>query len=110
MINLYARLIKNENDRTEALVDLLERIFEKDQEAEAARFRHFISAILLNQPTNEEEKISFLETLGNMPLSALSIKTQYRTPTGVIPDIVVFNGARPICAVEVKIDASLGEE
>ena len=110
MVNLYARLVKDENSRTEALVDLLERILEKDQEADAARFGHFISEILLNQPTNGEEKISFLGILGNMPLSALSIKTQYRTPTGVIPDIVVFNGDRPICAIEVKIDAPLGEE
>lgn len=110
MINLYARLVKkDENPRTEALVDLLERILEKDQEAETARFGHFISEILLNQPTNEEEKVSFLETLENMPLNALSIKTQYRTPTGVIPDIVVFNGDRPICAIEVKINAPIGE-
>ena len=110
MINLYVRLIKNENDRTEALVNLLERILEKDQEAETTRFRHFISEVLLNKSTNEEEKISFLETLENMPLNALSIKTQYRTPTGVIPDIVIFSGNHPICAIEVKVDAPIGEE
>ncbi len=110
VINLYTRLVKNENARTEALVDLLERILKKDQEEKTTRFRYFISEVLLNEPTSEEEKVGFLETLKNMPLNALSINAQYRTLIGVIPDIVVFNGDRPICAIEVKIDASLGEE
>ena len=110
MINLYARLVKkDENARTEALVDLLERTLKKDQEVEPTRFGHFISEVLLGTPTDEEEKTSFLNRLGNIPLDALSIKTQYRTRTGVIPDIVVFNGDRPICAIEVKIDAPVGE-
>lgn len=110
MINLYARLVKNENARTEALVDLLERILTKDQEAEPTKFRRFISEVLLDQPTDEEEKINFLETLKNIRLDALSIKTQYQTPTRVKPDIVIFSGNHPICAIEVKIDASLEEE
>ncbi len=109
MSNLYARLVRNEDDRTEALVDLLERTLKKDREAITTRFRCFIAEVLLGTPTDEEEKASFLNRLGNIPLDALSIKTQYRTSTGVIPDIVVLNGDRPICVVEVKIDAPLGE-
>ena len=110
VINLYTRLVKNENARTEALVDLLERILKKDQEEKTTRFRCFISEVLLNEPTSEEKKVGFLETLKNMPLNALSINAQYRTLIGVIPDIVIFGGNHPICAIEVKIDASIEEE
>ena len=67
MINLYARLAKKENAGTEALVDLLERILKKDREAKIPRFRDFISEVLLNKPTAEEEKTSFLKTLANIP-------------------------------------------
>ena len=109
MTNLYARLVRNENTRTEALVDLLERILKEDQEAETKRFRHFISEVLLDQPTADEEKENFLRTLNATPLNDLSIKTQYQTPTRVIPDIVVLNGNHPICAIEVKTDAPIGE-
>ena len=45
--------------------------------------------------------------LSDVPLDALSIETQYRIPQGRIPDIVVFNGNRPICVVEVKVDAEI---
>ena len=110
MSNLYARLVRNEDDRTEALVDLLERILKKDREAKIPRFWHFVSEVLLDKPTDEEGKIGFLNTWKNMQLDVLSIKTQYQTSTGVRPDIVVFNGNRPICAIEVKVDAPLGEE
>ena len=110
MTNLYARLVKNENTRTEALVDLLERILEKDREVKTTRFGCFVSEVLLDGPTAEKEKKKFLNMLKNIALNALSIKTQYQTPTGVIPDIVVFNGNHPICAIEVKVDAPIGEE
>ena len=109
VINLYARLVKDENSRTEALVDLLERALKKDQETKTTWFGHFISEVLLDTPTAEKEKRRFLNALKNIPLNALSIKTQYQTPTRKRPDIVIFSGNDPICVVEVKVDASIGE-
>ena len=100
MCNLYKRLVKKENDWTEALVDLLERLLSK------GRFRGFFSEVQLANPTDEGEKRRFLDMLDNS-LDALSIETQYRIPQGRIPDIVVFNGGCPICVVEVKIGAAI---
>ena len=88
MCNLYKRLVKNETDWTEALVDLLERLLSK------GRFREFFSEVQLANPTDEGEKRRFLDMLDNS-LDALSIETQYRIPQGRIPDIVVFNGGCP---------------
>lgn len=104
--NIYERLATDENHRTEALADLLERLLSKDHKENTTRFRDFVSRVLLGKPTDEGRKIRFLETLRDIPSDALSIKTQHRTPQG-IPDIVVFNGDHPILVVEVKVDAPI---
>ena len=38
----------------------------------------------------------------------MSVVTQYRIDDGSIPDLVIFSGGVPVCAVEVKIDAEIG--
>ncbi len=53
MSNLYARLVKGEDERTEALADLLERVLLKDGEENTEWFRGFVSAVLLARPTSE---------------------------------------------------------
>ena len=107
MCNLYVRLVKlvpkPEDFRTEALTDLLERLLREDCEKSTERFREFVSKVLLANPTDKDLKECFLDMLKDVPLDALSIKTQYRIPQGRIPDIVIFNGNRPICVVEVKV-------
>ncbi len=111
MCNLYARLVKLvkkvEDFRTEALADLLERLLSKDREKNTTRFQEFVSEVLLAEPTDEARKACFLNMLDNS-LADLSIETQHRIPQGRIPDIVVFNGDRPIFIVEVKIGAKIG--
>ena len=39
----------------------------------------------------------------------LSLVTQYRIGGGTVPDLAIFVGSDPVCIVEVKIDAPLGE-
>lgn len=112
MTNLYARLVKlvqkREDFRTDALVDLLERLLRENCEKSTGRFREFVSEVLLADPTDKAQRACFLDMLKDVPLDALSIKTRYRIPQGRIPDIVVFNRSRPICIVEVKVDAPIG--
>ena len=108
MSNLYARLVKGEDDRTEALADLLERVLSRDRERNTARFMEFVSGALLARATDEAEKSHLLQAISGSP-AGLSIATQYRIPEGTIPDMVIFNGREPVCAVEVKIDAALQE-
>ena len=105
MSNLYARLVKGEDERTEALADLLERVLSWDREKNTARFAEFVSGALLARATDEAAKSHLLQAMSGSP-AGLSIATQYRIPDGTIPDIVIFNGSDPVCAVEVKIDAA----
>ncbi len=107
MTNLYRRLVKYENGRTEALADLLERLLSKDREKNTTRFQEFVSEVLLAEPTDEARKACLLDMLDNS-LADLSIETQHRILQGRIPDIVVFNRDRPIFIVEVKIGAKIG--
>ena len=37
------------------------------------------------------------------------VKTQFPTSDGTIPDMVIFKGRDPVCVVEVKIGAPIGE-
>ena len=110
MINLYGRLVTDEDSRTEALVDLLERMLSKDRKEKTERFQDFVSEVLLAEPTDKGEKKRFLGMLKNdVLLDELSIKTQRQIPQGSRPDIVVFNSGRPICIVEVKVGAPIGD-
>ncbi len=108
MSNLYARLVKGEDDRTEALADLLERVLSRDKEKNTARFAEFVSGALLARATDEAGKSHLLQAMSGSP-AGLSIATQYRIPDGTIPDMVIFSGSDPLCAVEVKIDAAFQE-
>lgn len=108
MSNLYARLVKGEDERTEALADLLERVLSRDREKNTARFAEFVSGALLARATDEAAKSHLLQAMSGSP-AGLSIATQYRIPEGTIPDMVIFNGREPVCAVEVKIDAAFQE-
>ena len=101
MSNIYSRLVTDEDHQTEALVDLLERVLENSAEL----FRDFVAQVLLGNATDEEERNQFLEQLRNSK-DPVSIETQFRTPQG-IPDIVVLEGRRPICIVEVKVNAPI---
>ena len=110
MTNLYSRLAAytthRENYRTEALVDILERLLGKECEESTNRFLNFFSQVLLANSTNQRKK-DFLDGLENS-LNRLSIKTQHSIPEA-IPDIVVLNGQQPVCVVEVKIGAGIGD-
>ena len=110
MTNLYSRLAAytthRENYRTEALVDILERLLGKECEESTNRFLKFFSRVLLANSTNQRKK-DFLDGLENS-LNRLSIKTQHSIPEA-IPDIVVLNGQQPVCVVEVKIGAGIGD-
>ena len=109
MTNLYSRLVSGEDQRTEALADLLERILTEDRERGARRFGDFVSRVLLADVTDKQAKEDLLGRI-NDPVSVLSVVTQYRIGDGSIPDMVIFDGSDPICVVEVKIDAPLGED
>ena len=109
MTNLYSRLVEGEDQRTEALADLLERILADDRERDRRRFGDFVSQVLLADATDEQAKEDLLRRI-NDSAGALSVVTQYRIPDGTIPDMVIFDGSNPLCVVEVKIDAALGED
>ena len=99
MNNIYSRLVRDENDHTEALVDLFERLLCKEPE----KFRDFLSQVLLGNSIDEGNKRnSFLDQL-EFSSDEISLETQFRTPEEVVPDLVVFLGSRPVCVVEVKI-------
>ncbi len=108
MTNLYARLVMGEDDRTEALADLLERLLADDRQQAARRFADFISAILLGGATDLSAKEAFLRLVNGTP-NSISVTTQLQIADGTIPDLVILSGSDPICVVEVKIDASIGE-
>lgn len=108
MSNLYVRLVKGEDETTEALADLLERVLAGDRERNTFRFRQFVSDVLLGRSTSQGGKERFLGLLEG-PAGGLSMRTQYRIPEGAIPDLVIFRGGDPICVVEVKIGAGIGE-
>ena len=108
MTNLYSRLVGGEDQRTEALADLLERIFTEDRERGTRRFGDFVSRVLLIDATDEPAKADLLGRI-NDPVAVLSVVTQYRIGHGSIPDMVIFDGSDPLCVVEVKIDAPLGK-
>lgn len=108
MSNLYARLVKGEDERTEALADLLERVLSRDRAKNTARFAEFVSRALLARATDEAAKSDLLQAMRASP-AGVFIETQYRIPEGTIPDMVIFNGREPVCAVEVKIDAPFQE-
>ena len=108
MSNLYVRLVKGEDERTEALADLLERVLSRDREKNTARFVEFVSGALLARATDEVAKSHLLNAMSENS-AGLSVATQYRIPDGTIPDMVIFNGSNPVCVVEVKIDAAIQE-
>jgi len=109
MSNLYARLVMGEDETTEALADLLERVLVADRERNTARFKDFISKVLLGRPTSEGLKDEFLGLVDVSP-ARLSVRTQYRISEGTIPDLVIFRESDPVCVVEVKIDAPIGKK
>ncbi len=115
MTNLYARLVRKEDDRTEALADLLERLLAKDRKDGTTRFTNFVSGVLLGNPTDEHQK-TFFECTLNESLNTLRIETQHYISDstlpeayGKTPDIVVFKEGKPVCVVEVKVDAKIAD-
>ena len=108
MRNLYSRLVTNENARTEALVNLLERVLDGDRERNTRRFGDFVSRVLLAYATDEHRREAFVRWI-NDSATSLSVVTQYRIDGGTVPDIVIFNWGDPACVVEVKIDSPIGE-
>ena len=109
MTNLYSRLVSGEDQRTEALADLLERILAEDREKGTRRFGCFVSRVLLADVADEQARKDLLGRI-NAPAAVLSVVTQHRIGDGSIPDMLIFDGSDPLCVVEVKIDAPLGEE
>ena len=107
MTNLYSRLVGGEDQRTEALADLLERVLAEDRERNTRRFGCFVSRVLLADVRDKQARADLLGRI-NDPAAVLSVVTQYRIGHG-IPDMVIFDGSDPLCVVEVKIDAALGE-
>ena len=109
MTNLYSRLVSGEDQRTEALADLLERVLTDDRERDTPRFGDFVSRVLLADATDEPAKADLLGRI-NDPAVVLSVATQHRIVDGSIPDMVIFDGSDPLCVVEVKIGAPRGED
>ena len=60
MSNLYVRLVKGEDETTEALADLLERVLAADRNKNTRRFREFFSDVLLGRATSQAGKKRFL--------------------------------------------------
>lgn len=108
MSNLYSRLVKGEDARTEALADLLERLLAGDRERNTRRFAKFVSEVLLADATVIQEKEEFMQGPISSPAD-VSVETQYPIPDGTKPDMVIFNGAEPLCVVEVKVDAAVAD-
>ena len=107
MINLYARLVKGENARTEALADLLERVLGGDRERGTSRFADFVSRVLLADPNVEQERQEFMQGLRGVA-AELSVNTQVQIDGGAMPDMVIFKRSDPVCIIEVKVDAPIG--
>ena len=106
--NMYDRLVAGEDLRTEALANLLERVLAGDQEPHTRRFGEFVSRVLLADVTDDQERKEFVRWM-NDSATNLSVVTQYRIDDGTVPDMVLFNCGDPVCVVEVKIDAPIGE-
>ena len=109
MTKLYSRLVSGEDQRTEALADLLERVLADDRERGTPRFGDFVSRVLLADATDEPAKADLLGRI-NDPAVVLSVATQHRIVDGSIPYMVIFDGSDPLCVVEVKIGAPRGED
>ena len=109
MSNLYVRLANGEDETTEALADLLERVLAGDRERNTSRFGDFVSDVLLGRATSQGGKERFLGLVDGSG-GSLSMRTQHRIPEGTIPDLVIFRSGEPICVVEVKIGAAIGEK
>ena len=107
MTNLYARLVKGEDARTEALADLLERMLAGDRERNTSHFADFVSRVLLANATFEQESQDFVQRLRSAAVE-LSVKTRVQIDDGSIPDMMILNRSDPICIVEVKVDAPIG--
>ena len=105
MINLYSRLVTDEDHHTEALTDLLERCLYRDRGHSTTNFSDFVLDVLLDNPTDTQQKARFAEELRRVSLDDISIETQHHTRLWGTPDIVIFRGVRPICVVEVKVDS-----
>ena len=108
MSNLYARLVKGEDERTEALADLLERVLAGDRQERTARFANFVSRVLLARVTDEGGKTALVNSMRESA-GVLSVVTQYRIDDRSIPDLAILSGDDAVCVVEVKIDAPIGE-
>lgn len=108
MTNLYVRLVKGEDGHTEALADILERLLADDGHQAARRFADFVYAVLLGETTDPTAKEAFFRIV-NGPPSSLSVATQFQIADGTIPDLVILNGSDPLCVVEAKLDAPIGE-
>ena len=108
MTNLYTRLVKGEDDRTKALADLLERVFADDRQQATSRFADSVSRALLDGVSDLATKEAFLRLVNETP-NSLSVVTQLQIADGTIPDLVILNGSDPLCVVEAKIDARIGE-
>lgn len=109
MTNLYSRLVSGEDQRTEALADLLERILTEDRERGTGMFGDFVSRVLLANVADEQAREDLLGRI-NVPAAVLLVATQHRIGDGSIPDMVIFDGIDPLCVIEVKIDAPRGED
>ena len=103
-MSIYDRLVAGEDQRTEALADLLERVLAMDRMSEAQWFGHFVANVLLAGATNEQAKAAFLSSIG-ASRESLSVATQYQIDSSARPDMVVLDGSDPLCVIEVKIHA-----
>ena len=81
MSNLYARLAKSEDERTEALADLLERVLACDRGGGTERFAEFVSGVLLARVLDGCGKTALANLLGGSP-ATVSVVTQYRIDDG----------------------------
>lgn len=105
MSNIYRRLISKEDHWTDAFVDLLERVRDVDVCAyrgeETSKIEDLLYNVLLSYATCDDLKEAFRN---EYQLNQLSFETRYNTGNGE-PDIVVFAEDRPVCVIEVKINA-----
>ncbi len=106
MTNLYSRLVSGEDQRTEALADLLERVLADDRERDTPRFGDFVSRVLLADATDKPAKAALLRRI-NDPAVVLSVATQHRIVGGSIPDMVIFDGSDPLCVVLPATDGRM---
>ena len=110
-MSIYDRLVAVEDQRTEALADLLERVLATDRMSEAQWFGHFVTDVLLAGTTNERAMAAFLSSFG-ATREPLSVATQYQIDQidySARPDMVVFRGSDPLFVIEVKIHAPVSD-